>query len=140
MEIRTRLQLLADGLSGGGSVAFTRADLMSLLASEEPEEPASSGAQIETPPCTWRERIWTAPAEVRIGTHEVAEALGKPVSWIYRHTSTRSGYALLPFRKLDGELQFVVGELRAWIRDRENVVQAGRMDSTAAERGLRLAG
>lgn len=39
----------------------------------------------------------------------------------------------IPHRKLDGTLLFAAGELRAWIRDREEVVVAGRMESTASE-------
>lgn len=84
----------------------------------------SDGPDIEP---TWREKLWTAPAETRIGTQEVAEAIGRPVSWVYRAKS-------LPRRKLDGELLFVVGEIRAWVRDHEDVIHAGRMDSTAAEK------
>ena len=138
MDIRLRLQQLADALPEDGSVVLTRARLVEWLAGETavaPLQEVPSAPEVEP---TWRERLWTAPAEVRIGTQEVAEALGKPVSWVYRHTSGKSGYTLLPHRKLDGELLFVVGEIRAWVRDHEQVGHAARMDSTAAERGAHL--
>lgn len=107
---------------------------MELAASAAATAPAAE-PQLEL---TWKERLWIVPAETRIGCRELAEAIGRPVSWIYRHTSSKAasegGYELLPFRKLDGELVFVVGEIRAWLRDHEEVVAAGRMESEKAER------
>lgn len=83
-------------------------------------------AAAEPPPTTlpieptWRERLWTAPAETRIGVRELAEAVGRPRSWVYRRTGPNSPRAPLPHRKLDGELVFVVGEIRDWLRDHES--------------------
>lgn len=74
---------------------------------------------------TWRERLWEVPSETRLGVLEVAQALGRPKSWVYRHTSEASGLVRLPHRKLDGELLFSAGELRAWIREHEEVICAG---------------
>jgi hypothetical protein len=106
----------------------------SLQPEPEPANPAGDGP----PLVTWREKLWTVPAETRIGVHELTEALGKPRSWVYRHTSPKAaeaaGYPLIPHRKLEGELIFVVGELRAWIRDNEEIIRAGRMESTLEER------
>jgi predicted DNA-binding transcriptional regulator AlpA len=76
---------------------------------------------------TWRERLWTVPAETRLGVRELGEALGRPRSWVYRHSSKRSGLALLPFRKLDGELVFLAGEIRTWITRNEVTVVQGAM-------------
>jgi hypothetical protein len=88
---------------------------------------------------TWRERLWLCPAETRFGIKELCEAVGKPKSWAYRHTSQKSGLALIPHRKLDGELLFLAGEVRHWLREHEEVVHAGPMESTPAERsGLRV--
>lgn len=64
---------------------------------------------------SWRERLWIAPPETRLGVREVAEALGRPRSWVYRHTGRKCGRALLPHRKFEGELVFLAGELRAWL-------------------------
>lgn len=74
-------------------------------------------------PTTWRERLWTVPPETRLGVPELAEAIGRPKSWVYRHCSRRSGLPLLPHRKLDGETLFVVGEIRRWVAEHEEIAQ-----------------
>jgi predicted DNA-binding transcriptional regulator AlpA len=107
--------------------------ITSLAEAGEVQQPAP-GAALE-PVLTWRERLWLVPAQTRLGVAELTEALGKPKSWVYRHTSPKSGYELLPHRKLDGELVFTAGEVRAWVLDHEEVVKGGRMESTPAERG-----
>ena len=71
---------------------------------------------------TWRERLWTAPPETRIGVKELAEALGRPKSWVYRRTGKNAEKAPLPHRKLDGELVFVVAEIRAWLVEHETTI------------------
>ena len=80
---------------------------------------------------TWRERLWTVPDDTRLGVRELAEALGRPRSWVYRHTSKRSGLPLLPHRRLDGDLMFVAREIRDWVQTHEDVVvHAGRIPFT----------
>lgn len=69
-------------------------------------------------PATWRERLWTAPAETRLGIHELHQALGRGKSYVYRLTRVKE----IPHRKLDGMLVFQVGEVRDWLRAREQVV------------------
>ena len=105
---------------------------------EVPATPSAEGAPHVA--LDWRALLWLVPAETRIGVHELAEALGRSPSWIYRRTSTKAaekiGCDLLPFRKLEGELQFVVGEVRSWIRDHEEVVTSAPMESTTGERRL----
>lgn len=76
---------------------------------------------------TWREKLWTVPSETRLGVTELCEALGRPRSWIYARTGPKAEDPV-PHRKLDGVLLFCAGELRAWIRDREDVQAAGPMD------------
>jgi hypothetical protein len=73
---------------------------------------------------SWRERLWTAPAETRVGVRELSEATGRPKSWVYRHTGPRAKDRI-PHRRIDGELVFVVGELRHWFREHEVIVEAG---------------
>ncbi len=85
---------------------------------------------------TWREKLWTAPAETRLGVKEVAQALGRPKSWVYAKTATKAE-APIPHRKLDGSLLFTAGELRAWMRSREEEVVGGPMESPATDRRLR---
>ena len=84
--------------------------------------PAAPVLTSEPAPLTWRERLWTVPAETRLGVHEVAEALDRPKSWVYRHCSERTGLALLPHRNLDSALAFVAGELRTWVAEHEDVI------------------
>ena len=87
---------------------------------------------------TWRERLWLVPGETRLGVNEVAEAMNKSRSWIYRHTSQKAlrefGASPLPHRILEGSLTFVAGELRTWIRDTEQGIHELSISSTPAER------
>lgn len=105
-----------------------------LDSAPEPVRPPLAVA--EPAPPSWRERLWTAPAETRIGRAELLEAIGKTDSWLYRHTAEKRkpGTPRIPHRKLDGELVFIVGEIRAWVREHEEIVEAGPMESTPEER------
>ncbi len=91
-----------------------------------------------TDAATWRERLWTAPSETRIGCQELLEAVGRPKSWLYRHTSPKSECARIPHRKLDRELVFVVGEVRQWLIDHEEIVVPGRPPGECATRSSPL--
>lgn len=86
---------------------------------------------------SWRERLWVVPAETRMGVEELAEALGHPKSWIYARTGPKAEDRI-PHRKLDGMLFFAAGEVRSWIREREEVPVGGRMESTVAEKRLEI--
>lgn len=83
----------------------------------------------------WRERIWVVPAETRLGTTELSEALGRPKHWIYTRTQTNSEDPI-PHRKLDGVLQFTAGEVRTWIRERESPVAGVPMSSASNDDDL----
>ena len=96
------------------------------------QHPSSATA---LPRDSWRERLWTAPPECRIGRVELLEAVGRPKSWLYRHTKAKANDRI-PHRKLDGELVFVVGEIREWVREHEGIIQAGPTDG---DRRLRVA-
>ena len=63
----------------------------------------------------------------------MAEALGRPKSFVYARTGAKADDPI-PHRKLEGSLVFTAGEVRAWIRDQEEVVHGGPMHSTDAER------
>lgn len=139
MTVAARLRQLCD-LAPPGTMILV--DSLRAALEAEPGDGVGQGEAVEantdavrdvdsTP--SWRERLWVVPAETRIGVAEVCEAFGRPKSWLYKHTSAKPN-PTIPHRKFDGELRFVVGELRAWAREREDVVQAGPMESTAAER------
>jgi predicted DNA-binding transcriptional regulator AlpA len=90
------------------------------------------------PEPTWRERLWTAPAETRLGVAELMEALGVSRDWVYGHTSPKrtrdtAAHLRLPHRKLDGALWFLAGEVREWIRATEQVVVRGRAEDSRAQ-------
>src|SRR5690554_4563009 len=130
---RTLSDLLAWLRGAPSGMRLDAREMHDILAEIEPVAAAEPEPRLPID-VTWRERFWFAPAECRIGVHELSEALGRPKSWIYRHTSPRaierSGTPVLPHRKLGGELVFLVGEVRAWIRENEEVVVAGPMEST----------
>lgn len=126
---------LARAPEGTTVPAAVMRELLDRLADKvEPEPPALT--VVEPAPPSWREKLWTAPAETRIGKAELLEAVGKTESWLYRHTAEKRkpGTPRIPHRKLDGELVFVVGEIRAWLRQHEEIVEAGPMESSPAER------
>lgn len=89
------------------------------------EDPVPELIQVEdSEPRSWRSRLWEVPAETRLGVEDVAEAVGRSSHWVYRATSR--GEDPLPSRKLGGRLAVTAGELRAWIRDHEEVQHGGR--------------
>lgn len=107
------------------------------MAAAELERLAGAAPDPETEPevlpvePTWRERLWVAPPETRIGRDELLEALGKSRSWLYELT----GRGKIPHRKsAEGELVFVVGEIRSWLRQREVVIVPGELAREEARR------
>jgi hypothetical protein len=119
------------------STTLAAPDLLAVLAPFV-ANPATREVLPAAEPSTasWRERLWVVPPETRLGVREAAEALGRPVSFVYRHTGAKIGDGdRLPHRKLDGELLFVAGELRAWLREHEEIITQGQ-----AVTPLRLAG
>ncbi len=115
--------------------AHSVARMLELAVDGKKPSNASRAAESGGTTCewTWREKLWLVPAETRIGTAELAEALGRPKSWVYARTQA-GAVDPVPHRKLDGTLTFAVGEVRAWIREREEVLVGGPMESTEAER------
>ena len=91
-------------------------------------EPTPELARDTAPPLPWTLLLWTADPETRIGRSELLEAVGRPASWLYRHTGPKAKHRI-PHRKLDGELIFLVGEVRRWLRDREEIIVAAAMDA-----------
>jgi hypothetical protein len=115
------------------------AEILAEMASEARQERREPETLPDTrpEPWTWRERLWTVPAETRLGVAEVAEALSRPKSYVYARTGPKAEDPL-PHRKLDGALFFTAGELRTWIRDQEEEVAGVPMTSTLEERRVRV--
>ena len=126
--------------------AHAVADLLAPVAELEAEEAGEDAGPraTEAKDWTWRERLWVVPAETRLGVPEVAEALGRPKSFVYARTQRHTGKGAkrrplplddrLPHRKLDGCLVFTAGELRAWIGETEEAVVRGPTASTEGRR------
>src|SRR5207247_8246403 len=68
---------------------------------------------------SWAEKLWTCPPATRLGVRELAEAIGRPRSGVYRHTPPRGDLAPIPHRRLDGLLIFTAGAVREWLRANE---------------------
>ena len=64
---------------------------------------------------TAAERLWSCPDQTRYTVTELAAALNRPKSYIYKHTANRT----IPFTKIDGQNTFIVSEVRRWVVDRE---------------------
>jgi predicted DNA-binding transcriptional regulator AlpA len=124
------------------SLASAEASLPARIVLERlPDDDDDPGERLEAPPVppielTWRERLWLVPAETRLTTRDVCEAVGHSRSWLYGHMAEAKGARRLPHRKLDGELVFTAGEVRAWLRAAEEVIASGPMESTDGERRL----
>lgn len=121
-EWRSRAAALRDYAPPAATAWEKAAEELELMVDADPEAPEPPPVTPSEP--TWRERLWTAPAATRIGRDELCEALDKSKSWLYEHTKKRK----IPYRKDEsGELVFVVGEIRAWLRSREVVIVPGEL-------------
>ena len=119
-------QTWLEGLVDVGATVPASAVLARLPEIDHEPAPPASGP---VPDPSWREKLWTCPAETRLGLEELCEALSRSSSWIYHRTSIKA-VNRIPHRKLDGVLCFTAGAVRAWIRDSEQVVCAGPMASS----------
>ena len=86
--------------------------LADLVSTRPPPDPARA------PMPSWRERLWLCPPDTRLGLAEVCEALGRSKGFVYRLTRTKD----IPHRKLDGVLVFKAGDVRDWVKLREDVI------------------
>jgi hypothetical protein len=78
-------------------------------------EPISTPGPILPPNAAF----WTYPPDTRLTVVQLALALNRPKSWVYRRTSRKSGLPRLPHRRLDGGLSFLAGEVRAYVLEHE---------------------
>ena len=131
-----RLLAAVVGLPDDASVSFTVSSIREMLGESREQDSGRREPPGETHTraveWTWREKLWACPAETRLGVEEVCEALGKSNSWIYKRTTEVSDSAeRLPARRMHGQLVFTAGELRTWVREHEDVIEA--LLSTAIE-------
>jgi hypothetical protein len=129
MTLVARLRAIADALPDGASVSLPASELRAWLAAEPP---APIAAPLSAPePATWRERLWTVPADTRLGVPELAEALDRSPDWCYRATNESHAAARgrdpLPCSRLDGQLVFTAGAVRRWLQASEQLVQPERI-------------
>ncbi len=83
---------------------------------------------------SWRERLWTAPPETRLGVKELAAAVGHSPSWVWKRTRPGAPGGSIPHRKRDAELVFLAGEVRAWLTAREAAPSTGAVLPLARRR------
>src|ERR1041385_5137634 len=92
-DLRASLRCLAEALPPGSAVPVPREVLLELVTSQKGAEPTVSPVAA---PVTWRERLWTCPGDTRLGVRELAEALGRPRSWVYRAVAGKREAKRLP--------------------------------------------
>lgn len=114
-DLRARIAALADALPDGASVTLPASELRKWLAGDGQGTSPSIDGQADT---SWRARLWTVPADMRLGVHEVAEALGRGRDFVYRAASPKAEHRL-PSQKIGGELMFTVRDVRAWIEGQD---------------------
>ena len=102
------------------------ASAASPLPTPSPEKNSGAGGQKLPAPDSWRERLWTCPADMRMGVREVAEALDRSPDYVYRAVNAdraaEKGRNPLPCSRLDGELVFTAGAVRAWLQASEQII------------------
>lgn len=117
-----RMRAIVEPLPDGASVTLPATAVRDWLTTEPKVEPIA----IVGPSDTWREKLWTCAADVRLGVRELAEAMDRSPDWVYRATSqkhaTEHGRNPLPCSRLDGALVFTAGAVRDWVRASELVV------------------
>jgi hypothetical protein len=118
-DLRTALRTLAEAAPVGAAVTVTlpRAALLALVQGDgtRPQlDPDLGRAAVG-----WRAMLWTVPEDTRMRVADVAEALGRPRSFVYRAVAAKQGEHRLPAARLHGELSFTAGTVRAWLQREE---------------------
>jgi predicted DNA-binding transcriptional regulator AlpA len=115
MVIRS-IAALSEWLNDFPKGTLLTVDAIRDLVAQIPGGPPLIAVEDTTHTMTWRERLWTVPQDTRIGSVELAQALGKSRSWVYHRTQVHSAHIPLPHRRIDnGQLEFVVREIRLWL-------------------------
>jgi len=118
VTVADRLRAIVDSLPEGAAVTLPGDALRTWL---EDDDPAAAPAPVaaDAAPSDWRSRLWTCPAETRLGVRELAEALDRSADWVYRAVDSKRsasrGRDPLPCSRLDGVLVFSAGAIRRWL-------------------------
>jgi predicted DNA-binding transcriptional regulator AlpA len=64
----------------------------------------------------WRSRVWTCADDTLLGVAEIADAVGRSTSWVYRRTGPRGREPRLPMQRVAGNVVMRADSLRQWIR------------------------
>lgn len=134
MTVADRLRVIVDSLPEGAAVTLP-GDALRAWLKDEPAATAEPVAVQAGTQSDWRERLWTVPAETRLGVHELAEALDRSADFVYRAVdpkrSEHRGRDPLPCSRLDGVLVFTAGAIRRWL-------EASSVTVNAESRHIRL--
>lgn len=80
----------------------------------QPEPAAPTGPRLHEEPPAWPERLWTVPPETLLRVPDVAAALQRSTSWVYKRTYKGAANPL-PAERLGADLVFRAGEIRDWV-------------------------
>lgn len=98
--------------------------LSKVLKGLEAHRPHIESTELDPDSPMRRVFLWSVGPETRIGRGELLEAIGRSASWLHRHTGPTAPDRI-PHRRFDGQLVFVVGEVRRWLGEREMIEVAG---------------
>jgi predicted DNA-binding transcriptional regulator AlpA len=111
-----------------GTTAFIDLTLLMTQVTETVREAVAAEARPG-----WRERLWSCEPKTRLWLDEVSEAMGKSKAAV-RALIRRHG---LPCRRRHGELVFLAGEVREWMRVQEQVVRPSVIPAPVRPRRLK---
>jgi hypothetical protein len=118
VTIAERLRAIVGSLPEGAAVTLP-CDALRTWLEAEPTVTPPTPIVTEGDAASWRERLWTCPAETRLGVRELAEALDRSADWVYRAVDPKRSADRardpLPCSRLDGVLVFTAGAIRRWV-------------------------
>ena len=119
----TRDELLRalDVLPDSATLTLSVVELRPAVRDDTPPSVVDNGEL----PMPWNARLWSVPPETRLSRDQLLEALNRPKSWLYRRTGNAGDKPRIPHRRFDGELVFIAGEVREWLK-RQEVSEGGR--------------
>lgn len=74
-------------------------------------------------PTSWRERVWTVPAQTRLDLEAVAEVLDVSTRQVRRYVKGQTDDPRLPATRGPAGIRVKAGDLRRWIEDAERAAE-----------------